>query len=160
MLCGMRSSLRLAAARQPSSLFARSLRLTPAVQSELSRTATGGSLATVDPMKYVDSESLVAHQARVRHADPANRTFNYAMIGACLLLAAPLPPSDRTARGHALSSHQSLRALLASRVCTLQIAAFPRVSPVVRRGRALSRHPRTHRHAQPLPSRSTSLFLL
>jgi len=78
----------LAAARQPSSLFARSLRLTPAVQSELSRTATGGSLATVDPMKYVDSESLVAHQARVRHADPANRTFNYAMIGGARFMAA------------------------------------------------------------------------
>merc|ERR1712031_106017 len=39
-------------------------------------------------MKYVDSESLVAHQARVRHADPANRTFNYAMIGGARFMAA------------------------------------------------------------------------
>lgn len=79
--------MRLAAVRQPVSLFTRSLRLTPTVQSEVTRAATGGSLATVDPMKYVDGESLVAHQARVRHADPANRTFNYAMIGPCRFLA-------------------------------------------------------------------------
>jgi len=38
--------------------------------------------------KYFDSESLIAHQARVRHADPANRTFNYTMVGGARFLGA------------------------------------------------------------------------
>ena len=42
--------------------------------------------------KYFDDESLMAHQARVRHDDPANRTFNYTMIGAQTWLPARLRP--------------------------------------------------------------------
>ena len=38
--------------------------------------------------KFFESESLVAHQARVRHADPANRTFNYTMIGGARFMGA------------------------------------------------------------------------
>ena len=59
-------------------------------QSEVTRSTTpgGGYVTTVDPSKFVDGESLTAHQARVRHADPANRTFNYAMIGGAKFISA------------------------------------------------------------------------
>jgi len=49
-------------------------------------TTSSGNVVPVD--KYFDDESLVAHQARVRHADPANRTFNYTMIGGARFLGA------------------------------------------------------------------------
>jgi ubiquinol-cytochrome c reductase iron-sulfur subunit len=49
-------------------------------------TPSYGAVVPVD--KYFDDESLVAHQARVRHADPANRTFNYTMIGGARFLGA------------------------------------------------------------------------
>merc|ERR1719454_2048886 len=84
--------LRQAAPRFGASpLGARSLRVSaPAQQSEVTRSTTpgGGYVTTVDPSKFVDGESLTAHQARVRHADPANRTFNYAMIGGAKFISA------------------------------------------------------------------------
>jgi ubiquinol-cytochrome c reductase iron-sulfur subunit len=52
------------------------------------------SLATSPPpffgttCRYFDDESLVAHQARVRHSDPNNRTFNYTMVGGARFLGA------------------------------------------------------------------------
>merc|ERR1719399_256264 len=49
-------------------------------------TTSSGNVVPVD--KYFDDESLVAHQARVRHADPANRTFNYTMLGGSRFLGA------------------------------------------------------------------------
>jgi ubiquinol-cytochrome c reductase iron-sulfur subunit len=49
-------------------------------------TTSYGSVVPVD--KYFDDESLVAHQARVRHDNPANRTFNYTMIGGARFLGA------------------------------------------------------------------------
>ena len=49
-------------------------------------TTSSGNVVPVD--KYFDDESLVAHQARVRHADPANRTFNYTMIGGARFIGA------------------------------------------------------------------------
>eukprot|EP00962_Isochrysis_galbana_P059617 scaffold33308_cov118-Isochrysis_galbana.AAC.2 len=63
---------------------ARALRVSaPAQQSDVTQRFPGsGAVTTIDPSKFVDGESLVAHQARVRHDNPANRTFNYAMIGA------------------------------------------------------------------------------
>ena len=49
-------------------------------------TTSSGAVVPVD--KYFDDESLVAHQARVRHDDPGNRTFNYTMIGGSRFLGA------------------------------------------------------------------------
>ena len=49
-------------------------------------TTSYGAVVPVD--KYFDDESLVAHQARVRHDDPGNRTFNYTMIGGSRFLGA------------------------------------------------------------------------
>jgi len=49
-------------------------------------TTSSGAVVPVD--KYFDNESLVAHQARVRHADPANRTFNYTMLGGARFIGA------------------------------------------------------------------------
>jgi len=49
-------------------------------------TTSSGNVVPVD--KYFDDESLVAHQARVRHADPGNRTFNYTVVGGSRFLGA------------------------------------------------------------------------
>lgn len=63
---------------------ARGLRASaPARESDVAQRFPGsGAVTTIDPSKFVDGESLAAHQDRVRHDNPANRTFNYAMIGA------------------------------------------------------------------------------
>jgi len=106
----LRQALRQAAPRFGASPLGalRSLRVSaPAQQSEVTRSTTpgGGYVTTVDPSKFVDGESLTAHQARVRHADPANRTFNYAMIGA-----------PRPARARRCSAPHAARRLRRSRV--------------------------------------------
>ena len=76
--------------RAPS--FARHLRVTPpALKAALTSPTSGG--AVIDPKTYFDGESLAAHQERVRIADPGNRTYNYAMIGATTSTAPPPPPS-------------------------------------------------------------------
>jgi len=49
-------------------------------------TTDNGTVIPVD--KYFDGESLMEHQARVRHDDPSNRTFNYTMIGGARFLGA------------------------------------------------------------------------
>ena len=75
-------SLRLGAARAavPALSHVRCSSAVPTV------TTSSGNVVPVD--KYFDDESLVAHQARVRHADPANRTFNYTMLGGARFLGA------------------------------------------------------------------------
>ena len=74
-------ALRLGAARAAlPALAVRSMSTVPTV------TTSAGNVVPVD--KYFDDESLVAHQARVRHADPANRTFNYTMVGGARFLGA------------------------------------------------------------------------
>merc|ERR1719409_1318084 len=70
------------------SLAVRALRTSAPVQST-SPTVTTSSGAVVPVDKYFDDESLMAHQARVRHADPGNRTFNYTMVGGSRFLGAP-----------------------------------------------------------------------
>lgn len=66
--------------RQAPVLATRALRTTvPRPSSVPSVVTDDGKMVPVD--KYFDGESLVAHQARVRHSDPANRTFNYTMLG-------------------------------------------------------------------------------
>ena len=83
--------------------FARSLRTcSPALSSQVTpRTGGHDYLASVDTHKYYDGESLVAHQERVRHDDPGNRTFNYAMIGPPPPARPPPRPARRAARGRA-----------------------------------------------------------
>merc|ERR1719454_1997627 len=76
-----RAAPRLSAAR--SALPALAVRASSTVPTV---TTSAGTVVPVD--KYFDDESLVAHQARVRHADPANRTFNYTMIGGARFLGA------------------------------------------------------------------------
>ena len=73
--------------------LARSLRTSaPALSVQLTpRTSGHDYLATVNPQKFYESESLAAHQDRVRHDDPGNRTFNYAMIGPPPLAPTPTP---------------------------------------------------------------------
>mmetsp|Transcript_62403 Transcript_62403/g.103800 ORF Transcript_62403/g.103800 Transcript_62403/m.103800 type:complete len:237 (+) Transcript_62403:59-769(+) len=72
----------VASSRLTAAVMARSIRTSAPALSEVAKAApTEGALTTIDPSKFVDGESLVAHQARVRHDNPANRTFNYAMIG-------------------------------------------------------------------------------
>jgi len=69
--------------------FARSLRVAaPALQSAVTKTMPSGEVATVDVSKYFDGESLMQHQARTRHSDPNNRTFNYTMLGGARFIAA------------------------------------------------------------------------
>jgi len=77
----------LGAHRLPAALTVRSLRAGAPVQSSVP-TVINDSGAAVPVDKYVETESLVAHQARVRHADPANRTFNYTMLGGSRFLGA------------------------------------------------------------------------
>jgi len=73
---------------QSAGLLRRSLRLSaPALQAS-SVTRVGAGSAVADPHKFVDGESLVAHQARVRHDNPENRTYNYAMLGGARFIAA------------------------------------------------------------------------
>jgi len=89
----LRAAVPLRAALSPA---ARGLRVSaPVQQSDVAQRFPGsGAVTTIDPSKFVDGESLVAHQARVRHDNPSNRTFNYAMIGAFRLspsAAAPTP---------------------------------------------------------------------
>jgi len=73
----------------PSAL-ASSLRTAPAARRVLSSvptvTTNDGSVVPVD--KFFDRESLVEHQARVRHDNPANRTFNYTMVGGARFIGA------------------------------------------------------------------------
>jgi len=79
-------ALRTATPALPA-LAVRSLRAaTPAQSSVPTVTIDSGAAVPVD--KYVDSESLVAHQARVRHDDPGNRTFNYTMLGGARFMGA------------------------------------------------------------------------
>ena len=68
-------------AKLAPTLAVRGLRASAPAQSSVP-TVTTSSGATIPVDKYFDDESLVAHQERVRHSDPANRTFNYTMIGA------------------------------------------------------------------------------
>jgi len=73
--------------RQSPALAVRALRVAAPVQSSVPTVVTeSGAAVPVD--KYFDGESLVAHQARVRHSDPANRTFNYTMIGGARFMGA------------------------------------------------------------------------
>ena len=76
-------------ARAPGAL-ASSLRTAPAARRVLSSvptvTTNDGSVVPVD--KFFDRESLVEHQARVRHDNPANRTFNYTMLGGARFIGA------------------------------------------------------------------------
>ena len=65
----------------------RGLRAATPLQSTVP-TVTTSSGAVVPVDKYFDNESLVEHQARVRHGDPANRTFNYTMLGTARFMGA------------------------------------------------------------------------
>jgi ubiquinol-cytochrome c reductase iron-sulfur subunit len=85
MLRAASSTLRRTPALQ--GLAVRSLRAATPAQSSVP-TVVNDSGAAVPVDKYVETESLVAHQARVRHADPANRTFNYTMLGGSRFLGA------------------------------------------------------------------------
>jgi ubiquinol-cytochrome c reductase iron-sulfur subunit len=74
---------------------ARGLRATPAAHSvDTVQTGAGAPVKTnstpeaIAAMKYFDGESLVAHQERTRISDPANRTFNYTMLGGARLVGA------------------------------------------------------------------------
>ena len=51
-------------------------------------TVTTNSGAVIPVDKYFDGESLMEHQARVRHDNPANRTFNYTMVGGARFIGA------------------------------------------------------------------------
>ena len=87
----LRQALRTAL--RPSALPAPSLarQALPALAARCSSTVPavpGPTGAPVPVDKYFDNESIVAHQARVRHADPMNRTFNYTMIGGARFLGA------------------------------------------------------------------------
>ena len=70
------------------SLAVRALRTSVPAHSSTAPTVTTSSGVVVPVDKYFDDESLVAHQARVRHADPNNRTFNYTMVGGSRFLGA------------------------------------------------------------------------
>merc|ERR1719172_560227 len=89
MLTTRLASLRAPLLRQSAPVLSavRSLRSTAPAQSSVP-TVTGSSGAAVPVDKYFDGESLMEHQARVRHSDPANRTFNYTMIGGARFLGA------------------------------------------------------------------------
>jgi len=67
--------------------LARSVRTEVRTLSSVATTSPS-SAPTVPPSKFWDNESLVAHQERIRHADPNNRTFNYAMIGGARVIGA------------------------------------------------------------------------
>ena len=66
---------------------ARGLRTTPARLGMLT-TSMPASGQVFAPEKFVDGESLVAHQARVRHEDPGYRTYNYAVMGGAKFIGA------------------------------------------------------------------------
>ena len=70
------------------SLAVRGLRAAGPLQQSTVPTVTTSSGQTIPVDKYFDGESLVEHQARVRHDDPANRTFNYTMIGGARFMGA------------------------------------------------------------------------
>ncbi|KOO24315.1 ubiquinol--cytochrome-c reductase-like protein [Chrysochromulina tobinii] len=73
--------------RQAPVLAVRSLRAAAPVQSSVPTVTTdNGTVVPVD--KFVDSDSLAYHMAKVRHSDPANRTFNYTMIGGARFMGA------------------------------------------------------------------------
>jgi len=57
-------------------------------QSPGSGSVTTTSLANADPAKFFEAETLAEHQARTRHSDPGNRTFNYALLGGARFIAA------------------------------------------------------------------------
>lgn len=67
-----------------SAVFARSLRSTSAVQASAPSTIS----SSVPLSKFVEAETLAEHQNRVRHNDPGNRTFNYAMLGGARFMGA------------------------------------------------------------------------
>jgi len=87
MLSALRRPLASPLARLAPTLAVRGLRASAPAQSSVP-TVTTSSGATIPVDKYFDDESLVAHQERVRHSDPANRTFNYTMIGGARFLGA------------------------------------------------------------------------
>jgi len=66
----------------------RSLRTTPAPLGMLTTSMPTSPNAVIDPAKFVDGESLVDHQARVRHEDPGYRTYNYAVLGGTRFIGA------------------------------------------------------------------------
>ena len=70
------------------SLAVRGLRAAAPLQQSTVPTVTTSSGQTIPVDKYFDGESLVEHQARVRHDDPSNRTFNYTMIGGARFMGA------------------------------------------------------------------------
>jgi ubiquinol-cytochrome c reductase iron-sulfur subunit len=74
-------------ARAPSMLF-RALHASAPRAGMLTTAPPPGGLASIDPEKFVDGETLKQHQARVRHAEPAQRTYNYAMLGGARFMAA------------------------------------------------------------------------
>ena len=88
MLARTRSTL--APRLRPSlAVASRGLRHTAALRSEVMTPSgepgavkTNSTPEAIAAFKYFDGESLVAHQERVRHDNPANRTFNYTLIGA------------------------------------------------------------------------------
>lgn len=72
-----------------TSVLARTLRTAPVPKAELTTTESN-AIAKADPMTFVEAESLADHQARVRHSDPSNRTFNYTMIGGARFVGASM----------------------------------------------------------------------
>ena len=85
MLAALRGGARAPPALR--SMAVRSLRAAAPMQSSVPTVTTGsGRVVSVD--HFVEDESLVAHQARVRHSDPGNRTFNYTMLGGARFIGA------------------------------------------------------------------------
>lgn len=78
---------RLASRPTFASAAVRQLRTTPAPLGMLTTSMPASGVVT-DPAKFVDGESLVAHQARVRHEDPGYRTYNYAVMGGAKFIGA------------------------------------------------------------------------
>ena len=76
--------LKAMVSRAPRALPARArlLHATPARLGMLTTSMPTSNNAVIDPDKFVDGESLVEHQARVRHDNPDFRTHIYARIGA------------------------------------------------------------------------------
>ena len=105
MLARLGGSLRpTLASPVPRSAFVRSLRqCAPALQSDVTTRGQISSVSANDASKFVESETLAQHQQRVRHDNPANRTFNYALLGVLRIRgpgrgrAVTLPPCAQAA---------------------------------------------------------------
>ena len=82
MLRGLRAATSLRGLAPLRPMGARLFRASSPSLDALTTTPPAGGVATIDPSKFVDGESLVAHQARVRRDSPMGRTYNYAMLGA------------------------------------------------------------------------------